>query len=160
MANEATLDRFGGKVNVVPSGCWEWTANRNNKGYGMFHVKVGDRWVKVLAHLWLYQQVFGPMALGLESDHLCRTRICVNPWHLEAVTHLENVRRGLSGQLRFAVQTACKRGHPFDEANTRWDAQGHRTCRACHNVRSRRFIDSHRDRYNEYRRKSYQRLGR
>lgn len=66
--------------------CWVWSAARNAKGYG---IVFGG-----LAHRRVYEERVGPIPLGLEPDHLCRVRACVNPSHLELVTHKENMRRG------------------------------------------------------------------
>ena len=70
---------------------------------------------------------------GMELDHLCRNRACINPNHLEAVTHRENCLRGASPPAHFARQTHCVNGHAFDETNTylRHDGQGKRKCRTC-----------------------------
>lgn len=64
--------------------------------------------------------VHGPIGAGMVIDHLCRNRACVNPGHLEVVTVRVNTLRGHTIQATNANKTHCKRGHPFDEANTRW----------------------------------------
>lgn len=69
--------------------CWLWTGQLNNHGYGLFSYKNRKR----AAHLVLWEHVVGPVPNGLELDHLCRVRHCVNPDHLEPVTHEENQRR-------------------------------------------------------------------
>ena len=80
--------RFWEKVDVDPLGCWLWTASVNEDGYGQF---MADR--SVLAHRFAFELLRGPIPRNLELDHLCRVRPCVNPDHLEPVTHEENVRR-------------------------------------------------------------------
>ncbi len=128
-------ERFWQKVMVVDS-CWLWTAHRNNKGYGVFH----PEWnVRVYAHRWSYEQAKGAIPEGLEIDHLCRTPACINPAHLEAVTHRENILRSNAPTAVNAVKTYCPKGHPFDEENTylRPDRTG-RNCRACNIERSKR----------------------
>jgi len=88
-------DRFWDKVQAEPNtGCWLWDANTTRGGYG--HFKVSGR--MVYAHRLAYEKLVGPIPDGLSLDHLCRVPGCVNPDHLEPVTHAENVRRGDSGK--------------------------------------------------------------
>lgn len=109
--------------------CWSWLGRLRN-GYGAFSVKGGRQ---VRAHRWSYEKSFGAVPDGLELDHLCRNRICVNPSHLEAVTHRVNTLRSDNACALHARQTHCMRGHPFDEANTYVRPNGGgRTCRACY----------------------------
>jgi hypothetical protein len=108
----------------VVGDCWIWTG-RTHKGYA----RAGDG----QASRWMYQRMVGPIPEGLELDHLCETPLCVNPEHLEPVTRLENMRR------RYANYTHCKHGHEFTPANTYIRPSGHRDCRACICVRTRRY---------------------
>lgn len=128
------LDRLVSKI-AIGDDCWEWTAQRSPKGYGRF--QVGN--TNCLAHRVVYEAVVGPIPEGLELDHLCRNRGCVNPDHLEPVTHAENMRRGVAGE-RLAAKTHCSKGHVYDEANTyrRRDRVG-RNCRACMREAERRY---------------------
>lgn len=92
----------------------------------------------MLTHRYSYERAEGPVPAGLELDHLCRVRSCVNPEHLEPVTHRENMRRGSGWSGRHAQKAMCKSGHPFDEANTYW-RRGGRACRACSVITQRRY---------------------
>jgi hypothetical protein len=126
-------ERFWQKVAVV-NGCWLWTARKNNKGYGVFN----PEWnVRVYAHRWSYEQTNGPIPGGLEIDHLCRAPACVNPEHLEAVSHRENIMRSNAPTALNAQKTHCSNGHPFDSENTYIRANGGR-CRTCNSERSAR----------------------
>lgn len=125
------IQRFTEKLERDPSsGCWLWTAGLNTEGYGRFW----DGQVNVYAHRWSYEHHVGPIPDGLHIDHLCRTRHCVNPAHLEVVTLAENNRRAPHA-LR--ARTHCKYGHRYTPANTRRDARGVRHCRTCTREESR-----------------------
>lgn len=129
-------DRFFSKVVRDPdTECWEWMASKQSNGYGRFGV--GGRDGRGLrAHRVAYELLVGPIPAGLEIDHLCRNRGCVNPAHMEPVTHHENMLRGDTLPAKEAAQTHCKRGHLFDEANT-YRRRGSRECRACIASRAR-----------------------
>lgn len=75
---------------LVGDDCWEWTGSKNASGYGNFRVPRG---VVTTAHRAVYEWLVGPIPEGLQLDHLCFNRICVNPGHMEPVTLRENVRR-------------------------------------------------------------------
>lgn len=126
-------DRFWEKVERSDT-CWLWTAALSPSGYGAF--QTGERVVR--AHRFAYELVVGPIPDGLQIDHLCRVRRCVNPEHLEPVTQAENLRRGTAATAvaaYWAAQTHCKRGHEFTPENT-YRGTGRRVCRACCRLRA------------------------
>lgn len=132
-------DRFHEKYEVdATSGCWQWTAATTN-GYG----RVKWNGVLHLAHRLSYEHYVGDIPDGLELDHLCRNRGCINPAHLEPVTRRENILRGVSPPALGARVTYCPNGHPYDEANTYTRPGGGRTCRKCKS-RSRLLSDRRR----------------
>lgn len=108
------------------SGCWLWTGFCDAIGYGRLHCED-----EALAHRSSYRAFVGPIPDGLELDHKCRTRSCVNPAHLEAVTHSENMRRSDFSGHRNRKKTRCIRGHQFSPENTRIQVHGKTTMRHC-----------------------------
>lgn len=126
----AAIDRFLEKVAVAESGCWLWQAEVGSNGYGRFWFRE-DR---MPAHRFAHEHYKGPTPEGWVIDHLCRVPTCVNPDHLEAVTHGENVRRGDHPERR---KTHCKWGHPFTEDNILWRGRKRR-CRRCIQDQNRR----------------------
>lgn len=87
-------------------GCWLWTGTISASGYGRLKRQGRD----IFAHRFAYELLVGPIPEGLVIDHLCRTRSCVNPDHLEPVTHAENLRRG-KGHPTLRPGKKCKNGH-------------------------------------------------
>lgn len=124
--NRPALERFWEKV-ALGDGCWKWLGFLNDSGYGMFKA-YSDRSM-MLAHRYSYELHVGPIPEGLQLDHLCRNPACVNPGHLEPVTHEENVRRGNAGH-NMRSKTHCPQGHPYAGDNL-YVYDGRRHCRAC-----------------------------
>lgn len=110
-------------------GCWEWTGKRGANGYGV----IWHQGREYYAHRVFYTALAGPVPAGLDLDHLCRVRHCVNPSHLEAVTRGENVLRGQSPVAQNAKKTHCPKGHSLADA---YISRGARECRTCKKTRS------------------------
>jgi hypothetical protein len=139
-------ERFWSKVGQPDAnGCWPWLAASDKDGYGFMW---GDeRHRKVRAHRVVYELLVGPLTVGLQIDHLCRNRRCVNPAHLELVTARENTLRGDGPTARLAKRLVCSGcGRPYDEMRT----DGSRRCSACNRRYQRewrRKRDGHQPRY-------------
>lgn len=134
--DKTIMTRFFAKVSEPDSnGCMRWTGAHVANGYGQ--IRYDGR--VVYAHRVAYELMRGPIPEGLYIDHLCRVRDCVNPEHLEPVTHKENIMRGEAPQKLWGVQsvkTHCPRNHPYSEENT-YRYQGEHQCRTCKRDRKR-----------------------
>jgi hypothetical protein len=129
---EPFLSRFLAKVQ--PHGdCWIWTASLT-RGYGTIQINGKYKYAHRLAFEW----AGGAIPHGLQIDHLCRNRACVNPGHLEPVTSRENTLRGSGIPAENKRKTHCVNGHEFTPENTVSYVAGIRQCRECFRIRSRR----------------------
>jgi len=136
------IARFLSKFDAGSDRCWLWDGTiYKPQDYGYF----GLRCKMKSAHRLSYETFIGSIPVGMELDHLCRVRHCVNPWHLEPVTHLENVRRGkgIGAVIAHAERskTHCPKGHEYTPENTyRHLSRGRypsRHCKACMASRKR-----------------------
>lgn len=138
------------------TGCWEWTGwiawnlKYPEHGYGCCkYVDATGKRRTTSAHRFAYTFVHGSIPRNLDVDHICQNKLCVNPAHLQAITHKENINRiprisaavalGDS-RVPFAVKGSCIHGHLFTPENT-YLAPGdrHRRCRACNRNRAIAF---------------------
>lgn len=124
-----TTTGFWGHVNKTPT-CWLYVGYCNSDGYGVYspHSKVN-----VLAHRY----VLGEIPEGMEVDHLCRVRNCVNPEHLEIVTHEENMHRA-PFVIEQMNRTHCPQNHEYTVENTKY-YNGKRVCHTCRLERNREY---------------------
>ncbi len=121
------------------TGCWLWTGRYTEGGYGIWCSYVMSqgperqrrRRANTVCHRVLYEMAYGPLPEGMETDHICMNKMCINPEHLEAVTHGENVRR--RKPMKYALlggkkpkekkSRICSEGHHF--------LKGKRSCDLC-----------------------------
>lgn len=96
-------ERFAEKVRPATdlspngmAGCLLWTAATRH-GYGV--ISAGGREPHLYAHRVAWMLAGRTVPPGLDLDHLCRRRHCVNADHLESVTRAENLRRGAGTRL-------------------------------------------------------------
>lgn len=139
--NEATIkdiSKITARFEIAPSGCWLWIKSVNNGGYSNFNF--GQK--TFMVHRFMYTLLRGKIPEGKDLDHLCRTRRCINPTHLEAVTRQENINRGIGPKIlknRHDTQTHCKYGHLLSEDNVyRWGKLQARTCKACYRAHTKK----------------------
>lgn len=139
--------RFWRTLEVSLSGCWLWLNRLDSWGYGQYYTN-GKR---PLAHRFAYIALVGPFPEGLESDHLCRVRHCVNPAHIEPVTRAENVRRGLVAEAnrsrKGTKRPFCRRGHEMTPENTYLyppssSSFGRRGCHKCSQMRHAQYYEA------------------
>ena len=124
--------RFWVRVEQGANGCWEWQGSLSSSGYGQ--VKRGGK--HFMCHRIAWEDIKGPIPAGYEVDHLCRNRRCVNPQHLECVSHKENCLRGISPWAKNAKKTHCPQGHEYVEENIfRYRNKG-RECLTCKRQRA------------------------
>lgn len=135
------MSRFLSRIQLTPNECWEWTGTLDSGGYGQISIHSKH----VLVHRFAYECLVGIIPDGLQIDHLCRNRRCVNPAHLELVTHQENCRRGDGGEtsgLQQRSKTHCPQGHPYDSVNTYHRPDGWRDCKICRRTRTIRCLSN------------------
>lgn len=138
----SVLERLLSKISVpISGGCWLWEGYIHPTGYGKMFDGNGAR----ASHIVSYELSRGKVPVGLQLDHLCRVRHCVNPEHLEAVTSVENSMRGDSWKHN-VVKTKCKHGHNYSGYNLiiRKDRRG-RECRTCKNIRNANYKNKNKE---------------
>lgn len=124
---------WAAKTVAVASGCTLWTGSTSRSGYGEVSLP-GSGTCRAHRVAWVAANGTD-VPPGLELDHLCRVRACVNPDHLEPVTRSENVLRG----VRKSRITACRYGHPLSQGPSQ------RRCSVCQRESSRRYWESKRN---------------
>lgn len=150
--DEKQFVRFEAKYLAEPTcGCWLWSGSVNSKGYALLGI---ERKAK-LAHRLSYEHFIGIIPKGMQIDHLCRVRCCVNPHHLEPVPARVNILRGIGPTRQNADKTHCIRGHALAGDNL-FIKDGKRQCRECtaENQRTARKEQRRKSGDAEYRRRA------
>jgi len=157
LLREMAIVRLAEKVILGPTGCWNWTGHISSNGYG-WTTCFGRRQA---VHRISYQLFIGPIPTGCVLDHLCRNRCCINPEHLDPVTQLENMRRGIGFIAAQMKRTACPKGHPLTGDNLvthSLNIHGKRTCRRCRADKQSAYYYKLRDEINARRRERHKTL--
>lgn len=143
------LERMAKGFAISPTGCWEWTRQRNPFGYGRVRVSKPVR-RNAFAHRYMYQLVRQQeISPRLQCDHLCRNTSCVNPYHMELVPPKVNTLRGIGPTAANARRQQCPRGHEYNSQNTR----PARVCKICKNITQSKWRDANRTHVNENQRR-------
>lgn len=140
------IEKFWKQVSKTDS-CWNWIGcvAGLHRNYGNIGTKNGT----IFAHRFSYIIHKGEIPKGFVIDHLCRNTLCVNPDHLEAVTHRENLLRGIGHTAINANKTKCLRGHEYTPENTSYKTNGTRKCNECNRLRSNNWYQKQPKEYKE-----------
>jgi len=130
---KSLFDRFTEKITPAENSCWLWQANILPNSYGTFTAFQKTQY----AHRFAYELFRAEIPKGLTLDHRCRTRHCVNPFHLFPETRGNNVIIGDTIAARNAAKTHCPKGHPYSDENTYRPKRGGRMCNECRRIRDR-----------------------
>ena len=121
MPRKSFRERLFAKITIDrdnPGGCWLWAAVRNSHGYG----NIWRDGRHVYAHRAVFEVYNGPLTPGMQLDHTCHVRACVNPEHLREVTNKENAEN-LAGARRDSRSGV--RGVYWDARRGEWRVQVH-----------------------------------
>lgn len=131
-----TYDSFLRKIEITDT-CWLWAGSVHDNGYGYFKYKGKMR----SAHRLSYTFHVGPIQAPLQIDHLCRNKLCVNPFHLETVTAKENTKRNPNHiSVKKIFKLVCINGHRLDLAENIGylnKSKNKKRCKTCHRNRER-----------------------
>jgi hypothetical protein len=133
------VDRIMKKITINSSGCMLWNGATNGRGYGVILDDNTNGRRMTYVHIAMYVSKVGPVPSGMQLDHLCRTRNCCNPEHLEPVSGSENLLR--SNNMNFVTKRTgvCKNGHNVSGINAHVSSDGRTRCRACAILRKRMY---------------------
>lgn len=130
-SKQPILERIAANTIMLPNGCHGWIASRAGHGYPSISVNGKHR----LVHRITHEQMFGPIPKGKEAHHKCENKGCINPLHIQPVTHAENIQIADPRKWSWlSKKTHCPKGHEYDEVNT-YVWRGGRHCRSCRKAR-------------------------
>lgn len=112
-----------------------WQGALDSNGYSSFR----DGSKVVGGHVWSYRKWVGEIPHGMEVDHVCENRRCVNPDHLRLVGRGTNTVRNSGPTAKNFQKTHCDNGHPLEGDNLLIDSRNYRVCKECQRARQRRY---------------------
>ncbi len=137
------INKYLNKIKVI-NDCWIWQGAKSKMQYKnsvVYYGKIMFKSKTRQAHRLFYISFKGEIPKGLELDHLCRNTLCVNPEHLQAVTHSENMKRGkahLEIVQRASLITHCPQKHEYTKENT-YIFKNQRRCKECNRQRAKLY---------------------
>lgn len=143
MTIEEAIIKYPEGIKFIPKGstwkdfpCELFPDTISSQGYGFIWDNSKRQYI--LAHRFIYKRVRGTISIFQQIDHLCRNRACINPFHLEAVSPRENIRRGNNHVAKKMASTHCKNGHELNKENcVAWCFPKKRLCKICINTKKR-----------------------
>ena len=153
-------ERFFQKVDKTES-CWLWKGALNSRGYGSFSFEG-----KIISsHRYSYETYVGKIPEGMHVCHSCDVRNCVNPEHLWAGTHSDNMKDMVSKDRQgysMRTQTHCKKGHDFSvygfKTFTRKNGKVEKYCKECKRVSDSKRVGKNLEYMREYNKKNRDKL--
>ena len=150
-AKKSVSERLLEKYVVLDNGCWQWQGAVSSH-YGTIKASQtldGGRRT-LLVHRLSYEIHKGPIPEGLQIDHLCHNKLCINVEHLEAVTSQVNCMRKLNKDNQYVNRAHCSQGHEYSWDNTSYTKSGSRVCLSCQRARQTGYRNNNRKAYNDY----------
>jgi len=148
LSPETVAARITARMEVREDGCWAWLGRLDRYGYGAFMLTTEGGKRQTGAHRAAWLSMRGDIPAGLQVDHLCRNRSCVNPDHMEIVTNQVNCQRADQANKGRKVGSApgCSR-HGMSHGRTRVNKDGYSRwdCQTCAASRKRKFVASKRE---------------
>lgn len=130
---ERLVDLFVTRLIIQPSGHWR-IAGISDSSWG--YSTICGSGVEICSHVLSHMIYLGPVPPGMEVDHLCQLRWCVCPFHLQAMTHGQNIRQARGRE--------CKRGHDMLEPGNVYEYTKNgrlaRMCKPCNDLRNARRL--------------------
>lgn len=141
---EPVAEKLARLSRMAESGCREWLGKIGTHGYAYIDYRVGHRRFHRKAATVAYELRNGPVPKGKEVSHSCDNRKCVNPDHLLAETHSENITRRAPYRWGLRCKHCKAEKEQADWKRREW------TCRDCNARRAKEWRERTGYDYNNY----------